>query len=110
MTASQKVQLLRCAASFVTAAYEWGAGLTAQGLGKLELGLLTLCLRPYALCLLFMPRSSGFARLDRPASRKLQPVGGVEGSYPRMAIFLTGKPRSEEREGFHLELFALPSK
>ncbi len=26
-----------------------------------------------------------------------------------MAIFLTGKPRSEEREGFHLELFALPS-
>ncbi len=92
LTASQKVQLLRCAASFVTskgkclkclkcakvpkvnvnafgvvnlkfAACECGAGLTAQGLGKLELGLLTLCLRPYALGLLFMPHSSRFACL-----------------------------------------------
>ncbi len=36
--------------------------------------------------------------------------GGVEGSYTEMAIFLTGKPpRSEERGGFHLKLFPLPS-
>ncbi len=31
-------------------------GLTAQGLGKLELGLLTLCLRPYAFCLCLIPQ------------------------------------------------------
>ena len=42
--------------------------------------------------------SAGLLTGPLPAS----PVrkGGVEGSYTRMAIFLTGKPRSEEREGF----------